>query len=296
MEFGKPDITQLARTDFALPKEPSFNAVTFKASRKRKGQVYVGCAKWGRKEWVGKIYPKGIKEKDFLAEYGKHYNSIELNATNYKFYKNEDLAGWAAQITNPNFKFCPKAYKGLNFLATSEQKNRLSDDFVVSLTGLGEMLGPIFFVIDQKHDPVKLEQFYTYLKTLPSDLNYFVEMRNEEFFSNKELMSNFFKTLRKFGIGSVITDTVGRQDALHMHLTIPKVFIRFVGNSLHPSDFIRVDNWVDKIKTWLDNGIEEIYFFMHMHDEATSPELSRYLIAELNKKCSLGLKEVQFLE
>lgn len=60
MEFGKPDITQLAKTDFALPKELSFNTVTFKASGKRKGRVYVGCAKWGRKEWVGKIYPKGI--------------------------------------------------------------------------------------------------------------------------------------------------------------------------------------------------------------------------------------------
>ena len=295
MEFGKPDIEQLENTTFTLPKDPLFNTATLKAVNKGKGRVYVGCAKWGRKEWIGKIYPKGIREKDFLAEYGKHYNSIELNATNYKFYKNEDLAGWAAHITNPNFKFCPKAYKGLNFLATSAQKNRLSDDFLVSLTGLGEMLGPIFFVIDQKHDPVKLEQFYTYLRTLPSDLNYFVEIRNEEFYSDKALMSTFFETLRRIGIGAVITDTLGRQDALHMHLTIPKAFIRFVGNSLHSSDFKRIDNWVKKIKLWLENGIEEIFFFMHMHDEATSPELSQYLICELNKKCSLQLQEVQFV-
>jgi len=44
-------------------------------------QIYVGCAKWGRKDWVGKIYPEGIKESDFLKLYGKHFNSIELNAT-----------------------------------------------------------------------------------------------------------------------------------------------------------------------------------------------------------------------
>ncbi|MEJ7736370.1 MAG: DUF72 domain-containing protein [Chitinophagaceae bacterium] len=295
MEFGKPEIGQLERTDFTLPPEPSFNAATFKMVKKGNQPVYVGCAKWGRKEWIGKIYPKGIKEKDFLAEYGKHYNSIELNATNYKFYKKEDLAGWAGQMTNPQFKFCPKAHKGLNFLATSEQKGRLSDDFIVSLTGFGEMLGPVFFLIDQRHDPVKLEQFFTYLRSLPKDISFFVGMRNADFYANKVLTTSFFETLREIGIGSVITDVLGRSDVLHMHLSIPKAFIRFVGNSLHPSDYKRIDNWVDKIKFWLGKGIEEIYFFMHMHDEATSPELSRYLVDQLNKKCSLGFKEVQFV-
>jgi hypothetical protein len=67
-----------------------------------------------------------------------------------------------------------------------------------------------------------------------------------------------------------------------------------VGNSLHPSDYTRTDVWVDRIKYWLDNGLEELYFFIHMHNEATSPELTVYLVDKLNKECSLHLIKPKF--
>ena len=89
--------------------------------------------------------------------------------------------------------------------------------------------------------------------------------------------------------GFIITDTEGRRDMAHMYLTIPKAFIRFVGNSLHETDYERCDKWVKRINYWLNNGIKELYFFMHMHDEATSPELTVYLIEKLNKVCKLDL-------
>ncbi len=81
-----------------------------------------------------------------------------------------------------------------------------------------------------------------------------------------------------------------------MHLTIPKTFIRFVGNSLHKTHFPRIDAWVDRMKSWLDNGIQEIHFFMHMHDEATSPELTVYLVEKLNKACNLDLIVPKFID
>jgi hypothetical protein len=80
-----------------------------------------------------------------------------------------------------------------------------------------------------------------------------------------------------------------------MYLTVPKAFIRFVGNSLDPSDYSRIDDWVQRIKYWLDNGLNELYFFMHMHDETYSPELSSYLIKKLNDECGLSLKEPLFI-
>ena len=67
-------------------------------------------------------------------------------------------------------------------------------------------------------------------------------------------------------------------------------FIRFVGNSLHQTDYKRIDNWVQRIKQWLDEGIQGVYFFMHQHDEIHSPELAKYLIEELNDKCGLNIK------
>jgi hypothetical protein len=35
---------------------------------------------------------------------------------------------------------------------------------------------------------------------------------------------------------------------------------------------------------------------MHMHDEATSPELTVYLVDKLNKVCGLDLQKPKFIE
>ena len=80
-----------------------------------------------------------------------------------------------------------------------------------------------------------------------------------------------------------------------MHLTIPKTFIRFVGNSLHKTDYTRIDEWVKRIKYWLKNGLNELHFYMHMHDEAKSPELTIYLAEKLNKECGLRLLVPRFV-
>ena len=96
--------------------------------------------------------------------------------------------------------------------------------------------------------------------------------------------------LREIKIGSVITDTSGRRDVLHMRLTTPIAFIRFVGNNLHPTDFRRIDDWVNRMKLWIDSGIETIYFFIHNHEELNSPELCKYTIQKLNAATGLNLK------
>ena len=96
-------------------------------------------------------------------------------------------------------------------------------------------------------------------------------------------------------MGAVITDTAGRRDCAHMNITMPKTFIRYVGNSLHKTDYTRIDEWVERIKYWLDNGLKELYFFMHMHDEAKSPELTVYLADKLNAACGLDLHKPIFV-
>ena len=80
-----------------------------------------------------------------------------------------------------------------------------------------------------------------------------------------------------------------------MNLPIAKTYIRYVGNSLHKTDYTRIDEWVSRIKYWLDNGLKELYFFMHMHDEAFSPELTVYLVDKLNKECGLTLDKPTFI-
>src|SRR5687768_9989431 len=81
-----------------------------------------------------------------------------------------------------------------------------------------------------------------------------------------------------------------------MRLTTPTAFIGAVGNGLHPTDYTRVDDSVQRIKKWMDSGIHKIYFFMQQHEEIHSPELCRYVIEQLNKHCGTNIPEVKFVE
>ena len=81
-----------------------------------------------------------------------------------------------------------------------------------------------------------------------------------------------------------------------MRLTTPTAFIRFVGNDLHPTDYTRVDAWIQRIKKWIEQGVEKIYFFMHQNEEINSPEMCKYVIEQLNKHCNANMPELSFVE
>jgi uncharacterized protein YecE (DUF72 family) len=295
MEFGKVEEKELNKIDFTLPAEPAFNEKILKGKPVAKPQVYMGCAKWGRSEWVGSLYPLKTKEKDFLENYVQHYNSIELNATHYKIYGADMIQKWSDKAGAKDFKFCPKMYKGVTHFGSLKGKEALSDEFLKGVIEFKEHLGPVFIQVSESFSPARKEELFDYLKTLPTDLQFFVEVRHPEWFYNPAISEEYFSTLKKLKMGAVITDAAGRRDCAHMYLTLPKTFIRYVGNSLHKTDYTRIDEWVERVKFWLDNGLKELYFFMHMHNEALSPQLTAYLTDKLNAACGLDLQKPMFI-
>jgi len=296
MEFGRVLEEELNKIDFSLPAEPVGNKKILGGKKKKDAKVYLGCAKWGRPEWVGKIYPPKTKEKNFLQYYVEHYNCIELNATHYKIYGENGIKKWAEKAKGKDFKFCPKMYQGVTHRGSLKGKEFLTNEFFRGIVGFGEHLGPIFVQVSDTFSPNRKNELFDYLAALPKDLQFFLEIRHPAWFNKPDIQKEMFETLTSLNMGAVITDTAGRRDCAHMHLTIPKAFIRYVGNSLHPSDYTRSDVWVQRMKYWLDHGIEELYFFMHMHDEATSPELTVYLVDKMNKECGLNLIKPKFIE
>jgi uncharacterized protein YecE (DUF72 family) len=297
MDFGRVPETDLDNVDFSLPKDPEGNKkVLEKATKTATPGIFIGCAKWGRKEWVGKIYPPKTKDAQFLDEYVKHYNSIELNATHYRVHI-PDIIKWNAKVSGRKFLFCPKVPQSISHFSSAFQNPTTQaqlDDFLAAVSEFKEHLGPIFLQVSDKFGPKKKKELFGFLATLPKDVKWFFEVRHPEWFEPGE-QKELFNTLHQLNIGSVITDTAGRRDCCHMHLTTPTTFVRFVGNSLHPTDYTRIDDGVKRIKKWLDAGMQELYFFMHMHDEAKSPELSIYLADELNKKCKLSVMKPVFV-
>lgn len=295
MDFGKVPVEDLDHIDFTLPPNDPFNVKVLKGKAAHP-KVYLGCAKWGRVEWLGKIYPPKTKERDFLQHYVQHYNSIELNATHYKIYGPTGIGNWAAKAQGKDFKFCPKMYQGITHRGSLKGKDFLTNEFFRGIVAFKENLGPVFVQVSDSFSPKRKDELFDYLRSLPADLQFFLEVRHPDWFIKQDIREALLKQLQEMNIGLVLTDTAGRRDCAHMALTIPKTFIRYVGNSLHATDYTRIDDWVRRIKDWLDNGLQELYFFMHMHDEAYSPELTVYLVDKLNVACGLSLQKPKFIE
>jgi uncharacterized protein YecE (DUF72 family) len=295
MDFGKVSLAELKTLNLSLRQDPEWNKKILTGHKVDNPKIFVGCAKWGRTEWINKIYPEGTKEANFLEHYVQHYNSIELNATHYKIYPPSSIKKWADKAENLDFVFCPKFPQTISHYSSFVDIDDKTNAFLEGIHAFGDRLGPIFLQVSDRFSPKRKDSLFKYLESLPTDLQFFLEVRNPEWFSSKEVTEDLLKTLTRLNVGYIITDAAGRRDCVHMYLTIPKAFIRFVGNSLDSTDYVRIDQWVARIKYWLDNGLQELYFFMHMHDEAFSPELSSYLISKLNKECSLSLQEPLFI-
>lgn len=152
----------------------------------------------------------------------------------------------------------------------------------------GENLGPLFLMPTPQMKPDKQDVIMRFLEQLPRDIKVYLELRHPEWYVDNRYLP-LFEFCKNTDVGTVITDAAGRRDCVHMELTTPSAFIRFVGNSLHDTDYHRIRQWIEQIVAWRDNGVEDIFFFMHQHEELYSPELIKYMIEELNKLPGLAI-------
>ena len=295
MEFGKVSPGELDSINFQLKEEPTTNQLIFGNKRASSTKFFIGCSKWGREEWVGKIYPPGTRERNFLQHYIEHFNSIELNATHYKIIGEKGILRWAEKAKGLDFRFCPKMYQGITHKGKLNDKKFYTNEFLRGIAAFQENLGPIFIQLSEKFSPKRKDELFAYLRLLPQGYCFFVELRHHTWFDNKEVFDELIDFLSSINMGFVITDTADRRDCVHMQLTIPKALIRFAGNDLHPTDFQRIDEWINRFKLWMDLGLEELYFFVHMQNETFTPDLVSYLVDKVNKHLKLGLLKPKFL-
>lgn len=287
MEFGKVSEQELEQINFSLPQDPPATAEVLN-SGKGNTKFYIGCAKWGRKDWVGKLYPPKTKEKDFLEHYARTFNCIEFNAVFYRMPFPTDVLKWKSKVPE-DFLFCPKFTNTITHMKRLKNTDFEVGKYLEAITEFKENLGPIFLMPHPQVAPQHLETLQEFILSIPQDIKMFTELRHPDWYKDG-YNQDLFDILKANNRGTIITDASGRRDCVHMHLTTPECFIRFVGNSLHQSDYERIDDWVQRIKLWMEQGLETCYFFMHQHEELHSPELIKYLIEQLNKHCGTDIK------
>lgn len=284
MIFGKVD--DPGTVNFVLPPDHPDTKQVFTRSESTPGlNVYVGCAKWNRSDLKG-FYPRGTKDE--LTYYANQFNSIELNATFYNIPAIQQVVAWRDK-TPDDFRFFPKITGTISHYKRLNGVGSLVEEFCSNISNFEEKLGMVFLQLHNNFTFKNFDLLKEFVLSFPAGIPLAVELRNNAWFTDNNISSQLYSFLERNNVANVLVDTAGRRDLLHMRLTTPTAFIRYVGAN-HSSDYKRLDDWVERLGNWITAGLENLYFFVHQNIEKESPLLAAYFIQKLNEKCGLSVR------
>lgn len=294
MKFGK--LQDISTVDFTLPPDDKGTSYFLNKLPKRTAvpQLYVGCTGWSMKEWLGKVYPKTAKAKDFLYHYSRQFNTIELNTTHYRIPNEKTIQKWKNESAD-DFKFCPKIPQSISHSRDLGYGSGLILSFCNAIQGLEEKLGCCFMQLPPYFGADRLPLLTHFLSNFPTHIPLSIEVRHESWFHHPDNSARLFDTLEHYKVSPVITDVAGRRDVLHNRLTTDTVLLRFVGNALHPTDYSRIDAWLQRFQTWFDHNLKTIYCFTHEPDNILAPDLALYMVEQAQQQTNAEVRGPTFI-
>ncbi len=284
MKFGQ--VANPEEVDFTIPADHADTKAVLEKSGAKDLTIYVGCAKWNKTDLKG-FYPKGTKDE--LAYYSTQFNCIELNATFYRLFPPATFEKWHA-TTPDGFKFFPKIEQSISHFRRLKDVEEIVDNNVTNMSHLKEKIGMPFLQMHNNFAPKDFDRVVAFAENWKYDVPLAMEFRHTDWYNDAAVSSKLYDLLEKNKITNVLVDTAGRRDLMHMRLTTPIAFVRWVGANHHESDRSRLDDWVKRIALWKNFGLKELYFFVHQNIEKESPLLSAYFINKLNNKIGSELK------
>src|SRR5690606_6352891 len=283
MKFGT--VVNPDNFDFILPKDhPETKRVLEKFDNKLKPEVYVGCAKWNKADLKG-FYPRGTKDE--LTYYASQFNSVELNATFYRIFSSEQFESWRNK-TPEGFKFFPKLNQEISHRKRLNDVTEIVNTYLYNASNLQARLGTIFLQMHNNFAPKEYNRVVDCVEAWPKEAPLAIEFRHSDCYNDGSVSNELYEHLEAHNVSNIIVDTAGRRDLLHMRMTNGTAFVRYVGAN-DKSDYERLDDWVERLYQWQQQGINEIDFFVHQNIEKESPLLSAYFIEKLNEKLNINL-------
>lgn len=275
MKFGQ--VEDPSKIDFTLPKDHPKTKEILSQNKKGLENISIGCAKWNKTDLKG-FYPKGTKDE--LTYYATQFNSIELNATFYGMPTPEQVQTWKEK-TPADFKFFPKITNTVSHFRRLLNIDDVVTQFATAVLNFDEKLGMVFLQLHDNFKPKDYERLEQFVNKWPKEVPLAIELRNTEWFTDEEILNKTCQLFEENNITNIIVDTAGRRDMLHMRLTTPNAFIRYVGANAE-SDYARLDDWMKHLTKWKKEGLQNVYFFVHQNIEKASPLLSAYFIKKMN--------------
>ncbi|MEK9974604.1 MAG: DUF72 domain-containing protein [Deltaproteobacteria bacterium] len=146
---------------------------------------FLGCPEWSRPEWKGSLLPTRTRPADFLAGYARVFNTVEGNTTFYALPRPDVVERWK-ESTPSNFRFCFKFPRSISHDRKLENTTELTREFFQRIAPLEERVGPIQLQLSADFGRNRWPQLQQFLRQLPSDFRYAVEVRNLAYFDGQE--------------------------------------------------------------------------------------------------------------
>lgn len=141
-------------------------------------QWYIGCSGFSYKEWKDAFYPPKLAQSKWFDYYTRHFNTLELNTTFYRFPTVKSLNGWYEKAP-PGFMFSAKVPRSITHYKRFNDTHRMMEDFYGLLReGLREKLGCVLIQLPPQfsYDLQKLDNI---VSQIDHSFTNVIEFRNE---------------------------------------------------------------------------------------------------------------------
>jgi len=238
----------------------------------------LGTSSWSSQDWVGVFYPAGTAPADFISEYAKHFDTVEVDSTFYRTPSPAMVRNWAAR-TPAGFLIAAKLPQVITHEKVLVDCAAELSEFLKTMDLLGDKLGPLliqFPYFNKQAFPQPgdfLVRLSNFLEQLPKDRAFAVELRNKYWINDRLL-----DLLRKRNVALAIIDHpwmtpveqfVSKQDVV----TANFAYLRWLGDrkgiegKTQRWDRIIIDRtremeaWIPIIRALLKRGINILGFF-----------------------------------
>jgi uncharacterized protein YecE (DUF72 family) len=138
--------------------------------------VRIGTSGWSYDHWTDVLYPPGLPAARRLSRYVEEFDTVELNASFYRWPKDSTFAGWRAQLPD-GFTMSVKAHRGLTHYRRLAAPEPWIERFERCWQLLGDRHGVLLVQLhpEQHRDDARLDGF---LASVPESIRVAVELRH----------------------------------------------------------------------------------------------------------------------
>lgn len=124
-------------------------------------RFFVGTSGYGYREWLGKFYPKKMRNDEMPTFYAQHFPTVEINHTFRELPETNTLETWTSQVP-AKFRFGLKAPQRITHHKRLKSVKRETSALIAAASKLGKCRGPLLFQLPPnfKKDLPRLSAFF----------------------------------------------------------------------------------------------------------------------------------------